>query len=62
MEIKAASHTAILRSVIVVFYLVPFMLSAQKNNPLRIGVAGLTHSNVHWIFNSAKTENIEIVG
>ncbi|RYY52389.1 MAG: Gfo/Idh/MocA family oxidoreductase [Chitinophagaceae bacterium] len=62
MAIKAASHTAILRSVIVVFYLVPLILSAQKNNPLRIGVAGLTHSHVHWIFNSAKTENIEIVG
>ncbi len=35
---------------------------AQKTNPLRIGIAGLTHTHVHWIFNSAKTENIEIVG
>lgn len=32
------------------------------DKPLRIGIAGLTHTHVHWIFNSAKTGNIEIVG
>ncbi len=40
----------------------PFQLMAQKNKPLRIGIAGLTHTHVHWIFNSAQQENIEIVG
>ncbi len=35
---------------------------AQKVAPLRIGVAGLTHTHVHWIFNSAKRGEIEIVG
>lgn len=35
---------------------------AQSAKPLRIGVAGLTHTHVHWIFNSAKRKDIEIVG
>ncbi|RYY54896.1 MAG: Gfo/Idh/MocA family oxidoreductase [Chitinophagaceae bacterium] len=35
-------------------------LAQQK--PLRIGIAGLTHSHVHWIFNSARSGSIEIVG
>ncbi len=30
--------------------------------PLRIGIAGLTHTHVHQIFNSAKEGDIEIVG
>lgn len=40
----------------------PFQLMAQKRKPLRIGIAGLTHTHVHWIFNSAQKENIEIAG
>lgn len=36
-------------------------VSAQEQ-PLRIGVAGLTHSHVHWIFNSARNGSIDIVG
>jgi predicted dehydrogenase len=35
---------------------------AQSKTPLRIAVAGLTHTHVHWIFNSAKRGEIEIVG
>jgi predicted dehydrogenase len=34
----------------------------QSKAPLRVGVAGLTHTHVHWIFNSAKNKDIEIVG
>ncbi len=37
-------------------------LPAQSKQPLRIGVAGLTHTHVHWIFNSVKNGDIEIVG
>src|SRR5215213_7039935 len=51
------------------YYLIPVLLVSlsimawsQKSNPLRIGIAGLTHDHVHWIFNSAKQENIEIAG
>jgi len=34
----------------------------SQDDPLRIGVAGLTHTHVHQIFNSAKAGDIEIVG
>ncbi len=30
--------------------------------PLRIGIAGLTHTHVHWIFGSNNREEFEIVG
>ena len=33
-----------------------------QGQPLRIGVAGLTHTHVHWIFNSAEKGDIELVG
>ena len=33
-----------------------------KKPPVKIGVAGLTHSHVHWIFGSEKRGEIEIVG
>ncbi|TAE48674.1 MAG: gfo/Idh/MocA family oxidoreductase, partial [Bacteroidetes bacterium] len=42
--------------------LFPQLSSAQSSPPLRIGVAGLTHTHVHWIFNSARNGDIEIVG
>jgi predicted dehydrogenase len=37
------------------------MLQAQ-NNPLKIGVIGLSHTHVHWIFNSEERGEISIVG
>lgn len=36
--------------------------SAQKQNPLRIAVIGLTHTHVHWIFASEKRGEISIAG
>jgi predicted dehydrogenase len=36
-------------------------LQAQKNDSLRIAVIGLTHTHVHWIFNSAQRGDISIV-
>ena len=36
--------------------------SAQIKNPLRIGVIGLTHTHVHWIFASEKRSEISISG
>ena len=30
--------------------------------PISIGVVGLTHTHVHWIFNSNSNEEFEIVG
>ncbi|GGW90476.1 Gfo/Idh/MocA family protein [Alteromonas halophila] len=35
---------------------------AMAADKLRIGVAGLTHTHVHWIFESEKRGDIEIVG
>lgn len=34
----------------------------SQNESLKIGVVGLTHTHVHWIFNSANNEDFEIVG
>ena len=36
-------------------------MDAQKI-PIRIGVVGLTHTHVHWIFNSDDSEEFEIAG
>ena len=36
--------------------------NAQSKKPLRIGVAGLTHTHVHWILDRADDGDIEIVG
>jgi predicted dehydrogenase len=33
-----------------------------QNKPVKIGVVGLTHTHVHWIFNSNTNEEFEIVG
>ncbi len=35
---------------------------AQEEKPFRIGVAGLTHDHVSWIFNSAEKGDYEIAG
>lgn len=51
--------------IILLIILISTVLFAQeqkKNNPVRIGIAGLTHTHVHWIFNSANRSEIEIVG
>jgi predicted dehydrogenase len=37
-----------------------FTISAQE--PLRIGIAGLTHTHVHWIFSDAHRKEFKIVG
>ncbi|MCK7591060.1 Gfo/Idh/MocA family oxidoreductase [Subsaxibacter sp. CAU 1640] len=33
-----------------------------QQNPVKIGVVGLTHTHVHWIFSSEKLGDIKIVG
>jgi predicted dehydrogenase len=38
------------------------MATAQNKKPFRIGVAGLTHTHVHWILDRADDGDIEIVG
>ena len=36
--------------------------SFAQSKPLKVGVIGLTHTHVHWIFGSEKRGEIEIVG
>jgi len=36
--------------------------SQGQNEPLKVGIAGLSHTHVHWIFNSEKRGEIKIVG
>ena len=38
-----------------------FATFAQKNEPLKIGIIGLSHSHVHWLLGN-KYEDVEIVG
>lgn len=42
-------------------FFLPLSLSSQSE-PLKIAVAGLSHTHVHWIFNSASHEAFDIVG
>lgn len=37
-------------------------LYAQNDEPVKIGIVGLTHSHVHWIFNREDRGDIEITG
>ncbi len=46
---------------IIVFSLLSLQLIAQKD-PIHVGVIGLTHSHVHWIFGSEKRGDISITG
>ncbi len=39
-----------------------FSQSKNKNQPLKIGVVGLTHTHVHWILGREDRGDIEIVG
>jgi len=43
-----------------VIFLMPMQLFCQQ--PFRIGIAGLTHTHVHWILERADDGDIEIVG
>ncbi|HEY0653129.1 MAG TPA: Gfo/Idh/MocA family oxidoreductase [Chryseosolibacter sp.] len=42
--------------------LIAMGLRAQETKPLRIGIAGLTHTHVHWLLGSNQRDEFEIVG
>ncbi|MBX2954412.1 MAG: Gfo/Idh/MocA family oxidoreductase [Leadbetterella sp.] len=46
----------------ILFFLLPFLVYAQDEKPLRLGVIGLTHTHVHMVFSSEKRGEFEIVG
>lgn len=47
--------------VLLVFLISMTSITAQQK-PLKVGIIGLTHTHVHWIFNSEDRGEIEIVG
>ena len=42
--------------------LLSLTFSFAQSKPLKVGVIGLTHTHVHWIFGSESRGDIEIVG
>lgn len=44
------------------FLILSHIGTAQSEKPLKIGVVGLTHSHVHWIFGREDHGDIEVVG
>lgn len=50
----------IIRIALLLLFVQPVF--AQKGKPLRIGIAGLTHTHVHWLLGSAARGEVEIVG
>ncbi|MEJ1221235.1 Gfo/Idh/MocA family protein [Sediminicola sp. 1XM1-17] len=49
------------QSTFILFLIMAFWGRAQKQ-PMKIGVVGLTHTHVHWIFDSEKSKDFTIVG
>ncbi len=48
-------------TLLIIIEMLSMNLSGQKE-PLTIGVIGLSHSHVHWIFNSDKNNDYRVVG
>lgn len=49
-------------SLLLIVMMMATLSFGQKKEPLRIGVAGLTHTHVHWILGRAHDGDIKIVG
>ena len=50
------------KNFILILYLFLTLFTSAQDNPVRIGIVGLTHTHVHWIFGSEKLGDIKIVG
>ena len=48
--------------IIKLFLMLLVVQMTSQNNPFQVGVVGLTHSHVHWIFNAEKTGQLDVVG
>lgn len=66
---KIMDHRTFSKTIMAMFWLLvclcllPGIVTAHKlENPVRLAVVGLTHTHVHWIFNSEKKEDFVIVG
>lgn len=49
-------------SIFLLLILLSTTILAQVNKPLRIGIAGLTHTHVHWLLGRPERGDVEIVG
>jgi predicted dehydrogenase len=58
---ESSTLTPMVRIIFLFLVLLSSTSFAQKK-PLRIGVAGLTHTHVHWILGREKLGDVEIVG
>ncbi|MCM4168820.1 oxidoreductase [Arenibacter sp. H213] len=62
-QIKNSSKILSFPSLILMLLLTPLNLSSQLNNePIRLGVAGLSHDHVHWILGRQDQTDLKIVG
>ena len=50
------------RSIFLLLILLSTTILAQVKKPLRIGIAGLTHTHVHWLLGRPERGDVEIVG
>lgn len=49
-------------TIVFMFQLMTLSVFAQQEKPVKVGVVGLTHSHVHWIFGRGDRGDIEVVG
>jgi predicted dehydrogenase len=49
-------------SLLLLSALLSTIITAQEKKPLRIAIAGLTHTHVHWLLGGAKRGDVVIVG
>jgi predicted dehydrogenase len=50
------------RYLLSLLFILLFINGFSQPKPLRIGIAGLTHTHVHWLLGRAKDSDIQIVG
>ena len=48
--------------ILILFFLVGIYATKTTGQPIKIGVAGLTHTHVHWILGSQNSKEFEVVG
>src|SRR5690625_5799131 len=56
------STPSFLFSILVLFLLLLLICQTGHTNPLRVGVAGLSHDHAHWVFQGQHQDDILIAG
>ncbi|MGB8191554.1 MAG: Gfo/Idh/MocA family oxidoreductase [Chitinophagaceae bacterium] len=51
-----------MKKILLLLILASETLSAQTKNPLRVGIAGLTHTHVHWLLGRPDRGDVQVVG